>query len=81
MGRAVSRQGVEGWGREAEPSVHPSWAAKEAPIQLPWHQPRRLYRRPPRLSSPQCLSGQFGGSRQTACPHACGQRQRVSGAS
>lgn len=72
-------RGVEGWGREVEPSVHPSWVA-EVPTRLPWHQPRQLYRRPPRLSSRQCLSGQFGGSQQMACPHACGQRQRVRGA-
>ena len=80
MVRAVSRQGCGGLGEGGRAVCPSAWAAGEAPIQLPWHRPHLLYRRPPRLSSRQCLSEQFGESRQMAGPHACGQRQRVSGA-
>lgn len=81
-GRAWSQQSQEGGGglrglaREGGVVrwsvglwVRPSWAAGEVIRQL-WPQPRRLCRPPPRPSIRQCLSGPFGGARQTAGPHA-----------
>lgn len=76
MVRAVSRQGCGGLGRgdgAVRLSVRLSSQAAEDPTRLAWPQPRRPCRRPPRLSSRRCLSGQVGGSPQTAGPHACGQ--------
>lgn len=79
---AVLRWGAAGSRRGRRSPLSSGWGSgrREWPIQQAWPRPRRPCRPPPRPSSRRCLSGQFDGAQQTAGPHACGQRQRVSGA-